>query len=277
MFFFALYVLTALALAVHLGYMLTLGTLTARIHVLEYVAAAGLAVTLLSAYLSLWRPKMSAQLALIGSLAAWAFYAPAIRSTLAQPAKIAFVSRAGVFAVVAVSFLALSTVLSVATMLGKPRTSEPIRHPTRAQLGFVLAITAAGLLVAAGSIFYLGRRQATTRLVFLLPPSYKGWVRIDFGVSGMPAFSAAHDGRISVPPSGVIQTSTTSAQGFTGEFRFETTLAPAKTSTALVVQRRTNAGAQQTSEYIWVGDVAPAADSTGADGMPIPGPVRQSH
>lgn len=75
---FILYFVTAVLTGFHLYTLLSFTLYGAPFNLLELVALLGSFCLLIAAYVSLFRPRTAAQLALIACLAMWCFYAPAI-------------------------------------------------------------------------------------------------------------------------------------------------------------------------------------------------------
>ncbi|HVI09151.1 MAG TPA: hypothetical protein VND65_12745 [Candidatus Binatia bacterium] len=87
---FILYFLTSVLTAIHLYSLLALALYGVPVSPLEGVALLGSLLMLIAAYISLFRPRIGAQTALIAALLLWSFYAPAIvhrlRSQNVKPA-----------------------------------------------------------------------------------------------------------------------------------------------------------------------------------------------
>ncbi len=82
MFPFSLYVITGVLTGVHLYLLLVFTVYTPAATLLEWVALLGSLGLLVAAYVSLFRPRLAAQIALIACLLSWAFYAPAAVRTV---------------------------------------------------------------------------------------------------------------------------------------------------------------------------------------------------
>lgn len=89
---FILYLVTAVLTGFHLYTLLSFTLYGAPFNLLELVALLGSFCLLIAAYVSLFRPRAAAQLALIACLAMWCFYAPAIakvvRTRWGKPAAV---------------------------------------------------------------------------------------------------------------------------------------------------------------------------------------------
>jgi hypothetical protein len=75
---FVLYFIAALIIGFHLYELLSLVAYSIPINPLELVAFFGSFGLLIAAYISLFRPRTAAKVALIAALAIWSFYAPGI-------------------------------------------------------------------------------------------------------------------------------------------------------------------------------------------------------
>jgi hypothetical protein len=75
---FVLYFIAALVIGFHLYGLLSLVAYGIPINPLELIAFFGSFCLLIAAYISLYRPRAAAKVALIAALAIWSFYAPGI-------------------------------------------------------------------------------------------------------------------------------------------------------------------------------------------------------
>lgn len=75
---FVLYFVTAIFTGYHLYVLMSLVVYGVPVNPLELLAFLGSLVLLIAAYVSLFRPRAAARIALIACLALWCFYAPAI-------------------------------------------------------------------------------------------------------------------------------------------------------------------------------------------------------
>ena len=82
MFPFSLYAIAGILTAVHLYLLLVFTAHAPAVNVLEWVALLGSLWLLVAACLSLYRPRVAAQVALIACLLIWTFYAPATVKTM---------------------------------------------------------------------------------------------------------------------------------------------------------------------------------------------------
>ena len=92
MFPFVLYFVAALFTGYHLYGLMSLVVYGVPVNFLELLAFFGSFTLLIAAYVSLFRPRVAARVALIGCLALWCFYAPAIanyvRARVHKPASV---------------------------------------------------------------------------------------------------------------------------------------------------------------------------------------------
>jgi len=79
---FILYFVTSIITALHLYTLLALAIYGVPVSPLEFVALLGSLLMLIAAYISLFRARIAAQIALIAALLLWSFYAPAIAHRL---------------------------------------------------------------------------------------------------------------------------------------------------------------------------------------------------
>ena len=86
---FALYFVTAVVTGFHTYALLSFVVYGVPLNPLELVSFLGSLCLLIAAYVSLFRPRVAARVALIACLAMWCFYAPAIanfvHSKVARP------------------------------------------------------------------------------------------------------------------------------------------------------------------------------------------------
>ncbi len=85
---FVLYFVAAMVTGFHLYSLLSLIVYGAGFNLLEVTALFGSFLLLIAAYVSLFKPRVAAQIALVGALTLWCFYGPALanlaRSKLAK-------------------------------------------------------------------------------------------------------------------------------------------------------------------------------------------------
>ena len=79
---FLLYFITALVTGFHIYSLLSLVVIGVPINPFEIIALFGSLCLLVAAYVSLFRPRGAAKLALIAALAIWSFYGPAIANVV---------------------------------------------------------------------------------------------------------------------------------------------------------------------------------------------------
>ena len=251
---FLLYGLTAGITGWDLLYLLVRSAWGAPVHVLEYVAGIGAILLLISAYLSLWKRRIAAQLALAAALAEWAFYLPALRTTGVRTVG-ALSTQAGILAILAMFSLLIVTLYAAAATFRSEKTQIGTNLPTRRSKKIVLGGTALLIVMTVPALAFIGRRQAPQPFDVVLPDNYHGWVRIDFGYPGAPPLGT--EGRnllVRVPPTGVVETSTQLVKnGIENRYRFANQTAQPVVSKAFLVQKTSAAGDARNSEYIFVG------------------------
>jgi hypothetical protein len=97
MFPFCLYFITGIITGFHVYTLMLLSLYGVPINPLEFVSLLGSLCLLIAAYLSLFKPRAAAKLALLASLSIWCFYAPAlaksIRTRLDKPSSVSFALR----------------------------------------------------------------------------------------------------------------------------------------------------------------------------------------
>lgn len=93
---FVLYFVTATFTGYHLYVLMSLVVYGVPVNPLELLAFLGSFALLIAAYVSLFRPRAAARIALIACLALWCFYAPAIanyvRALIHKPATVSELS-----------------------------------------------------------------------------------------------------------------------------------------------------------------------------------------
>lgn len=181
---------------------------------------------ILSGYISLFKPSVAARIALIASLAAWCFYAPAIAATAkAGWHRQGLEPRIVVLTCTAVGLLALATIYSllVSFKTSKVDESRTLFFPggvgRSARIAVVVCSVAAVIGLSAWLIF--GRQnsgvQSLRRLSsrFLLPDGYVGWVKIEFQVPGaLPVPVERGQYVFRVPADGMLKTSSPERYGW---------------------------------------------------------------
>jgi len=75
---FVIYFVTGIVTALHIGSLLVVALYGIPVSPLEVVALAGSFCLLLAAYVTLYRPRAAAKIALIATFILWSFYGPAI-------------------------------------------------------------------------------------------------------------------------------------------------------------------------------------------------------
>lgn len=87
---FFLYLIAGALTGFQVYALLTLGVHGAAVSPLEFLSLFGSLALILAAYLSLWKPRSAARVALLAALIIWCFYAPAtlhaVRTWRAGPA-----------------------------------------------------------------------------------------------------------------------------------------------------------------------------------------------
>ncbi len=74
---FLLYLLAGALTGIQVYALLTLGMHGAPVSPLEFLSLLGSLALIVAAYLSLWKPRLAARVALLAALVIWCFYAPA--------------------------------------------------------------------------------------------------------------------------------------------------------------------------------------------------------
>jgi uncharacterized protein DUF6843 len=280
---FVLYAVAAGVTAFDLLYLLVWSTWGSPVHVLEYVALAGAVLLLAAAYLSPWKRHAASQLALTGALAEWAFYLPAVRTTLAGSTPISLSNRAGIYAGLSICLLLLVSIYAGIASFRRDPADNVATPPSKGTKLFILGGTAVLLLGAGIAVFLIGSRRAEQSFDIVLPDGYRGWVRIDFASPGAPALTREDRALlISVPPSGIVKTSTELlGDAVTNRYRYSTQRGSIKLSRAVMLRRVAADGSVQKSEYLFVGDgILQSGEPPDAGEMPVPGsngPELQGH
>jgi hypothetical protein len=124
--------------------------------------------------------------------------------------------------------LALATAYSaVVSFRQKPEGEGPrpswifpgrTNRPARMFVGFAMLILVIGLGVRFGTN---GRNLSPRSFRFLIPEGYRGWVRVEFEIPGVPALPAER-GQIviKIPPSGLLRTSSPEQYGWARDTYF---------------------------------------------------------
>lgn len=200
--------------AAHVYLLLTLTVVGAPHNALEFLSLAGSLGLCISGYIALFRPRVGAKLALPSAIICWSFYGPAILATLAAERQRQITDpRIAVLPYFAVSVLVGVTVYAaiVSFRPANERTGGNWIFPERAAKSTRTVACLGSLAFVAVLVAWLGFGQ--TRSVhrasrFLIPGGYVGWVKVEFGVAGVPPLPV--DGgnyKFEIPASGVFQTS----------------------------------------------------------------------
>jgi len=97
---------------------------------------------------------------------------------------------------------------------GRPGWIFPGRpnRPTRIFVGIAMLVLVIGLGVRFAAT---GRNSAPRSFRFLIPEGYRGWVRVEFEVPGMPPLpTEGVQTEIKIPPSGLLRTSSPEQYGW---------------------------------------------------------------
>jgi len=211
---FVLYLVGGLLTAFHVYVLLTLAALGVPHNVLQLFSLLGSLGLIGSAYISLFRPRLAAQLALIASLGAWCFYAPAIVATIKAGQHHTFSElQVAALPYAAVGFLVLITIYSA--VVSFRRTSDAGNgtwlFPEGTSRSARIAIGIGSVAVAIGLAAWVSfGAQNSTRPSsrFLIPDGYVGWVRIEFQVAGAPPTPVEHGQSVfRIPADGLLRTS----------------------------------------------------------------------
>lgn len=188
---------------------------------LEFVSLLGSFCLAVSSYISLFKQRFGAKVALIASLAAWCFYAPGI----AAAAKAGWYRQVSDPRIATSAYLAV-TLLTLATMysgLVSFRTSKddesrawffPGPAPRRARIGVGIFSVVAAIALSAWLFFGV---QTSRRLSsqFLIPDGYVGWVKIEFQVPDATAVPVERDRYVfKIPANGMLRTSSPERYGW---------------------------------------------------------------
>ncbi len=270
---FVVYAATATVTACDLLYLLLWSTLGGPAHVLEYFALLAAILLFVAAHVSLWKRQVAAQLALTAVLVEWAFYLPAVKTTLAGNTPIALYGRAGAFAGLALLLLAIATAYSSVIAFHRPGGTAQA-SPSKGTNVFAHGGTVILLAAAGWGAFLVGSKSVEQSFDIVLPAAYRGWVRIDFAAPGAPALAKrAHELVVQVPSSGIVKTSTElHGNLINNRYRYENESAPVKVAAAFLLQRTAAGGARRKSEYLFVGDKMLQPNEQNSQ-IPVPGPI----
>jgi hypothetical protein len=215
---FAIYLITALLTGFHVYSLLSLAVYGVPATLLEPASLVGSVWLLAAAYVSLFRARVGAKIALPSSLLAWCFYAPALLGTM-RAGKIGQISGAAVLPYLAVMFLAVSTAYSafVSFAPSLPRRRRWI-FPEQAASRTRMVLAALSVVVIAASGIWMGVTAHGARRIssrFLIPSGYVGWVRVEFGMSGSaPLATQGNQFILRIPSDGLLTTSSPERYGW---------------------------------------------------------------
>ncbi len=218
---FLLYLLAGILTAAHVYSLLSLGMLGVPHNVLELISLLGSFVLLVSAYISLYRPRLAAKLALLAALALWCFYGPAIAATV----HVGRHHQVHAFRVVALPYLAvgllsLATVYSlvVSAIKASEAGGQSWFFPEHATRSSRKAVALCSIAVIVGlSVWMISGNQSSRRpsSKFLIPDGYIGWVRVEFLVPNAPPLPFDHGRNVfKISPDGTLQTSSPESFGY---------------------------------------------------------------
>ena len=221
MFPFLLYLTAGVVTAVHVYILLSMGVFGVPRNVLELISFLGSLCLVGSAYLSLFRPRFAAKIALLASLGIWSFYAPAIAATV-KAGRFSQLSalRVMVLPCLALGFLVLVTIYSaiVSFRTGKQAGSGTWFFPERAPRSGRIAAAIVACILAVGFSAWVTVGVHTSRRPsskFLIPDGYVGWVRVEFQVADAPPVPVERDQYIfRIPPTGILKTSSPEKFGY---------------------------------------------------------------
>ncbi len=261
---FLSYILAGILTGCDLLYLIVWSTWGGPVHILEFIAAAGAGLLVLAAYVSLSKPRAAAQIALSAALSEWAFYLPAMRTTIAETTAISLHSRAGIFAVLAILFLLIATVR--AALIGFRDMPEQV--PSRRGRLLACFSTAVIATVMCIGIFFTGREQTAQSFHLVFPDAYRGWARIDFGSPTSPRLPTKNGELVVVvPPSGVVQTSTEMPEGsIMNRYSYVDHHGTVPVARAFCM-RQEGTRTKLASEYILVGNQASQTDGHTSGGL----------
>lgn len=218
---FLLYLAGGILTAFHIYVLLSLAIFGVPHNVLQLFSLLGSLCLIGSAYISLFRPRLAAKLALLASLGAWCFYAPAIVATI-KAGRRHRLSELPVAALpyVAVLFLVLITIYSA--IVSSRKTSDarsgtwffPDRASRSARIA--VAICSVALVIALSAWVGFGVQNSTRPSSrFLIPDDYVGWVRVEFQVAGAPPTPVERGQYVfRIPPDGMLRTSSPEKYGW---------------------------------------------------------------
>jgi len=212
---FIIYFVTAVVTGFHLYTLLSLAVYGVLINPLELIALLGSLCLLIAGYVSLFRPRGAARLALLALLVIWCFYGPAIARTVRNS-----VLNQMILPYLATACLVLATMYSVAVCFGqRPESREPTWiFPTGAKRSVRISVMVGTLTLAICFVVWssIGAGNSTRRSVrFSIPAGYTGWVRVEFEVQGATPFPVeAGQTMAKIPPDGLLRTSSPELYGW---------------------------------------------------------------
>lgn len=221
MFPFLLYLAAGVLTAFHVYALLSLGIFGVPRDVMELFSLCGSLCLIVSAYISLFRPRLAAKIALLASLGVWCFYAPAIVATVKAGRQNQLPElRVAVLPCLATGFLVLVTLYSAVVSFKKSDIGEtqtwffPERAPRAARIAAGVCSIAFVIGLSAWLTFGVHKsRRPSSR--FLIPDGYVGWVRVEFEVPGAPSAPAENGQYVfRIPPDGMLRTSSPERYGW---------------------------------------------------------------
>jgi Family of unknown function (DUF6843) len=236
---FVLYLVGGLLTAFHVYVLLTLAALGVPHNILQLFSLLGSLGLIGSAFISLFRPRLAAQLALIASLGAWCFYAPAIVATI-KSGRHQQLPKLPIAALpyAAVVFLVLITIYSAVVSFRKTSDAgsrnwffpDGTSRSTRVAIGIGSVAVAIGL---AAWVSFGAQNSTRPSSRFLIPDGYVGWVRVEFRVGGAPPTPVEHGQYVfRIPADGLLRTSSPEKFGWAkDEYYYDSSSALRRLST----------------------------------------------
>lgn len=225
---FLLYLAAGLITALHLYVLLSLAVLGGPQSGLEFVGLFGSLGLGLSAYAALFRPRLGSMLALPSSFLSWAFYGPAILTTLTGVHRQLTTNlRIVALPYAAVSLLVLATAYAAITSfrsreIGSAAGSWLFPSTAPRTFRMVVGLGSLTLAIAASGWFGFSRKTVMRRSSqILIPAGYVGWVMVEFQVAGAPPLPVEGKYyRLEIPPNGLLRTSSSEHFGLSQDAYF---------------------------------------------------------
>lgn len=273
-----LYVIAGVLAGAYAGGLILLQTAGRAAILLQSLAVVGAALLIVAAVVALFHARAAGRIALIGALAGWAFFLPALRTEALNHSLRAERAYGVPLVISAISVLLLATVHALVQASGASSPAWLFGEVRRGVRALIAGIAGISILAGAAGFVWV-QRTASQTVIYVLPAGYVGWIRVDFGVPTAAPLARA-DGAyvVRVPRGGVVDTSVRLDYGSVRPiYQYGSEPGePAPIAAGFVLKAAGDSGGPD-REYLFVGSQQQheryGLQEAEPDGLPRPGPV----